>query len=340
MNGPPQENGAKLYREDPRYLRRNSALRDSVLSILIPPSPPTLVKRVEDRDGARSWQHRVVKFLLQEWFQWALVALLIVDVLCVASELFLEARYPSCYRAREVVEPCMYNMNGTAVTVDHRRGGGSEQHHSDLLSFPPVCKHHPGYLDTSHTALRWTSISILLAFVLELLLMLAALRGLFFTSVVYVCDVVVVTTSLALDFLLFSKKHELHSEEATQLANLIIISRLWRFVRIGHGIFTATFETVEISEEEERHKLLDQIESLMHENSALRRRVRELDPRHAHGHGHGNVQAAQPTPAGGQNSTVVHQPMVLHEQSAPRIMDPVVVGSSPQWQNQLLFSHA
>jgi hypothetical protein len=62
-----------------QQLQSKRAHRQAILQAITPPLPVSLLKRVEERDGTNSWQHKVLGFLLKEWFQWFLVALLLID---------------------------------------------------------------------------------------------------------------------------------------------------------------------------------------------------------------------------------------------------------------------
>ena len=153
-----------------------------------------------------------------------------------------------------MVEQCSFNPNGTAAAGSHHRAGTAETDAS-VISFDPICKHHAPWLDNTHAALRWLSISILIMFVFELLLLFVVLRSIFFSSIVYVVDIVVVTTSLILDIILFTMASRLHSEEAAQFATLLVAARLWRFIRVGAN-GAACAHTEHEPEERARNRVL------------------------------------------------------------------------------------
>ena len=71
---------------------------------------------------------------------------------------------------------------------------------------------------------------------------------------VYVIDLLVVTCSLVLELLF-----RLASNEVMEvLPGILILFRLWRFVRIGHGLVASTYEI----EEHKTHLALGHIELL------------------------------------------------------------------------------
>eukprot|EP00897_Mesotaenium_endlicherianum_P004774 jgi/Mesen1/4324/ME000022S03608 len=96
----------------------------------------------------------------------------------------------------------------------------------------------------------YISITILLIFLVNVILLLLAWGWTFFLHFGYVLDFVVVVVAIALEFCA--------DEEA---AGIIAIATLWRIVRVMHGIFEVTDEKfeAELKEVEER---VDRLEEL------------------------------------------------------------------------------
>jgi hypothetical protein len=108
------------------------------------------------------------------------------------------------------------------------------------------------------TALYWTSIGILCIFLIELFLLIACLEYRFFTHFWYDVDLVVVLTALVME-LLYKHTVALYIE-------FIVILRLWRVLRIFHGMYATHQKTLE----QEREKYEAIIERLENQLAALR----------------------------------------------------------------------
>ena len=105
---------------------------------------------------------------------------------------------------------------------------------------PAGCdEHRHAAVHTLHTVLFSLTIAILGVFLIELSLLILCLKPrVFFRKPFYVLDFVVVTMSLGLELGFYLSSNETVAE----LAGLLIFARLWRFVRIGHGIIEVTNE--------------------------------------------------------------------------------------------------
>jgi hypothetical protein len=92
----------------------------------------------------------------------------------------------------------------------------------------------------AHEALYWTTVFILVTFEVELLLLIYLLGPVKFVhQFMYILDFIVVTISLVLELLL----HNIGYESAAEvLPSLLILIRMWRFVRIGHGLVASAHE--------------------------------------------------------------------------------------------------
>jgi hypothetical protein len=106
---------------------------------------------------------------------------------------------------------------------------------------------------TAETCFFHASLGILALMLAELLLLLVALGPCtFFCNLFYLLDMVVVLGSLALELRL---RGDHNLESASQV---IIFTRVWRLVRIGHGLHT----TGAHSSEREVHELERVVERL------------------------------------------------------------------------------
>ena len=200
--------------------------------------------KVLKRRGINSWQARLVRFIQSHSVQKALLVLLLLDVLCVFIELFIDAEYPSCsFVVRDGVSCCPSNQ-----TDDHHGGRvleSSSGHHgscpSSLVQMGAAgCDEHKWHgAHSLHKALGAISLIILIGFAVELFGLLAAMGKHFFRNPLYTLDFFVVGIAIVVDVIILSKD----SAPEAGLVELIIIARVWRFVRIIHGIYATTHET-------------------------------------------------------------------------------------------------
>ncbi|KAI3435829.1 hypothetical protein D9Q98_001887 [Chlorella vulgaris] len=109
-------------------------------------------------------------------------------------------------------------------------------------------EHEPHAVHTAEEALRWTSVGILCLFTAELAVRLAVFGHTYFThSRWHLFDAVVVISSLVLELSL----HNL----AQEVASLLVFFRLWRVLRVMHGVA----EAIELNHESElshHHRLV------------------------------------------------------------------------------------
>merc|ERR1712048_672268 len=101
-------------------------------------------------------------------------------------------------------------------------------------------------LHTTHSILFSLSVAILVIFEVELLTLVVVLKFHFFKGLLHVLDLVVVTASLVIE--LVTHKTDL---------SMIILFRLWRFVRVGHGLYMVSED---LHEEE-----IKRVEKCVHE---------------------------------------------------------------------------
>ena len=112
------------------------------------------------------------------------------------------------------------------VVTDYQAGCDPHKYHS---------------VHVAHDVLFWITIVILATFEIELLFLIYLLREKFFHHLIYIVDLIIVTSSLVLELVF-----RLHSKGSLHvIARFLIMFRLWRFVRIGHGLVASTYEIQE-----------------------------------------------------------------------------------------------
>mmetsp|Transcript_15247 Transcript_15247/g.17528 ORF Transcript_15247/g.17528 Transcript_15247/m.17528 type:complete len:279 (+) Transcript_15247:144-980(+) len=229
------------------------------------------IEIISTRHGEQSWQAKYLNFVYSPKIQHTLMALLLIDVLILFIEMFLDVEYPHCRFVIRDATSCgkdvdlheggvageRYSMERFLSEDEHGDGGGG--HHvceSPLVEtgVEPGCDEHqhPG-LHTTHAILFCITIVILVTFFIEVMTMLLALGSkLFFSHPLYVLDLVVITLALVLELTF----HNLDQDDLGQLLGLLIIGRLWRLVRIGHGLVSTTYEVGHEVAEELEEKIL------------------------------------------------------------------------------------
>lgn len=181
----------------------------------------------------------------------------------------IDAFVPSCkFVIRDAISCCpsKYDDKYEASYEDAKNethrflgGGGGEEICTYPLTeteYPAGCdynKHHGVHV--AHVALFWTTVAILSIFEVELLFLIYLIGPKsFFGHLTYVIDFVVVSLSLSLEL-----AFRYASDDAIgALPGLLIFFRLWRFVRIGHGLVQSTYE----SQERKIHLAVEYIDEL------------------------------------------------------------------------------
>lgn len=112
-----------------------------------------------------------------------------------------------------------------------------------LFSFYPVEEERPPAVQDAEDVLAWISVSILSIFTLEQFAKLIVFGIRYFMRFWHAFDAIIIVTSLILESLLRGP--------ARDTVALLVVFRLWRIVRVMHGI--TEVETVEHEEELKRH---------------------------------------------------------------------------------------
>eukprot|EP00747_Dinoflagellata_sp_TGD_P163267 gnl/TRDRNA2_/TRDRNA2_181759_c0_seq1.p1 gnl/TRDRNA2_/TRDRNA2_181759_c0~~gnl/TRDRNA2_/TRDRNA2_181759_c0_seq1.p1 ORF type:complete len:319 (-),score=56.94 gnl/TRDRNA2_/TRDRNA2_181759_c0_seq1:267-1223(-) len=167
---------------------------------------------------------------------------------------------------------------------DHGHGDGGEAEEGTIEGHPLgppgalVCEDRYGHEahHIVHHCHIW-SIAILCIFVVELSIKLAANPPEFCGNPFHVLDFVIVVLSLVVDTFVMWYIHE-HAEQMRDktadvetIMVLLICCRIWRVVRIVHGIFEITHSHHEHTEELKRH-----VEELEEKNKDLERQITGL----------------------------------------------------------------
>ena len=235
--------------------------------------------------GYDHWKVKVMHFLHSDKIQLVLMLLLLADVVILFIELYLQATYPNCHIVKRdaisccPIEGAAADWNATAASHteadEHFRrflageeedgghgGGGGDEHHNlcdypgeESFTFDATCDPHKWQsIHTLEKVLFGFTVTILSIFLLELTSIAIILQKAFFRQLFYVLDLFIVLTSLILELTF----HFLHEDLLTSLAGLLIFFRIWRFIRIGHGLIEVTAEYAH----HDKEILVDYAESL------------------------------------------------------------------------------
>lgn len=216
-----------------------------------------------------SWQVKALHFINSHAAQTFFVCLLVLDVLILFAELELDANFPHCrFISRDGVSCCPGESDahgdghGGRVLQRLLSDAHSDGHHS-VCAYPLVdtqyavgCNTHQHHaVHVAHEVLFWTTVAILVTFEMELLSLIYLLGPRqFLATFMYVLDLFIVTVSLALELAFHFSR-----EELAEMAGILILFRLWRFVRIGHGLVASTYEVQE-HRAHEAHGKMEELE--------------------------------------------------------------------------------
>jgi len=217
--------------------------------------------------GRDSWRYRVLRVIHSPAVQMGLLGMLLLDVLILFAEISLLAAYPNCtVIERDAISCCPATTNTSSIAEGEQGNQDGFRRllhrflatdHSDkveddhgicehgLEAMPPEtvpagCDPHKWQnVHNAEYAMFILTMTILAAMFLELNLAMIALKPqIFFRQIFYALDYVVISVSLALE----ATFHALGDDFFQSLAGLLVFFRLWRFVRIAHGIVELTAE--------------------------------------------------------------------------------------------------
>jgi hypothetical protein len=208
------------------------------------PEPSVIVEQdiLKQRYGKKNWRVKLHGFLHSHVVIIGLAALLLLDIVFIVITLSLDASYPACH---VILKQCACDDDGGKLS--------------------PTCISAPTGIRNFQLALSILSLIILVIFLIELFFMFAAVgTKLFCTSPFLVLDTLIILISMGLEGYIIWKEtsersnlDEEHSNESVAAASAIVIvfSRSWRLLRIGHGAFKEAHDFYE----DEIERLKDQI---------------------------------------------------------------------------------
>lgn len=199
------------------------------------PGNAQVQEHVEYWHGEGSWKTSTLRLLHRKPVQYTMLALLLLDILFIFTELFLMSTFPACYL---VVRDCL------ACCPDDGRflaGGGEEICEAGYATGDglPECDEHKWHsVHLAEEVIFYGTVFILSLFMAENLLeMICMGAGPYFRHFFLALDFVVVLVSLALELWF-----HFHNEKLQEIVAMLVLMRVWRFVRIGHGLVEVTSE--------------------------------------------------------------------------------------------------
>jgi len=215
------------------------------------PSRGSVHEVTVDKRGTDALRTRTLEFLHQKWVQIVFMSLLILDILIIFVEMFLMIEFPTCRLVRRDCIACCGAEEGYE-DEEHRwlrwlasaDAGHGDDHHSICPSAyapsgVPECDSHK--YETVHyveNILFYITVLILAVFLVENIVeMLALGPKVFFKQIFLAADFFVVLISLVLEVVF-----KLMKSQFAELVGILVIFRVWRFIRIGHGIIEVTSE--------------------------------------------------------------------------------------------------
>mmetsp|Transcript_12233 Transcript_12233/g.33935 ORF Transcript_12233/g.33935 Transcript_12233/m.33935 type:complete len:356 (+) Transcript_12233:241-1308(+) len=207
-------------------------------------------RQVQEAQGVDSLEARVLRVIHHKRTQIGLASLLVLDIIILFTELALLTLYPACQLIRrDGISCCPAQDDAHEHFLRSLAASSGDDSHDDhhyceqegtvaLFDYEAGCDEHKWH--TVHRAEEFMyglTMTILFVFWIELLILIWALKPkVFFRQFFFVSDLVIVTVSIALE-LTFKFMDD---DTLTAMVGLLILGRVWRFVRIGHGIVEVT----------------------------------------------------------------------------------------------------
>ena len=184
--------------------------------------------------GPHSLPVEIVHFLHGMRVQILMIMLLCIDVVLIIVELSLDMQFPPCHILTRDTFSCCQRNASLPREEDVYPYYCTAQHMVPQRRHPVGCDYyaHPA-VNVAHTVLFATTISILAIFLLELLTLLVIEGTIFLRNPLYVMDLLVVGLAMSLEIYLKT----IDADGLAALSNLLVLSRTWRFVRVGHAIY-------------------------------------------------------------------------------------------------------
>ena len=245
------------------------------------PSNMGTTEHVLQTHGKTSWRMQVLHVIHSKRVEYTLAALLFLDILLLFAELLLLSYFPHCTLViRDAISCCSGGSNTTLDALENEGGSSngtshdvarqfffrvlesavnnstsseghasSEEHHEEICEYPSVIEdvsypagcdeHRYSGVHVTEEVLFYMTIVILAIFMIELnCAMIALTPSIFFRQFFFALDYFIITVSLVLEITF----HVLSDELYQSLSGLLVIFRIWRFIRIGHGIVELTNE--------------------------------------------------------------------------------------------------
>lgn len=196
------------------------------------------IMRIRETHGTDSWQARLLYFLHSNKVKYLLVGLLVIDILILFVELAVAAFFPTCELVKKAAISCGPFSKSTGVLLSAAEIKYTCERGVPNLEYPATCDpdKHPG-VDVVENVLFGMTVFILSVFFVELTMVALVLGPFaFFKDWLHAIDYVVVSISLALEIAF----HVDSNSVLQAITGLLVFGRLWRFIRIGHGVYEAS----------------------------------------------------------------------------------------------------
>jgi hypothetical protein len=197
--------------------------------------------------------------------------LLLLDILVLFGELLVLSYFPHCSVIVRDAVSCCYDYNNSNHTNDNNNNNETilqreenPNHEAELCIYPSVpnstysagCdeeRYHGVHL--TELTFFYMTITILSIFMVELTISMIALTpAIFFRQFFFALDFIIISVSLILEITF----HVLGDDLYQSLSGLLVVIRIWRFIRIGHGIVELTNEAAH----KEDHHLMEYTKEL------------------------------------------------------------------------------
>ena len=227
-----------------------------------------LLKR---RRGKQNWRVPILKALHSHKAQVALASLLMIDILVVFAELFIEGEFPECEIIRRHAISCCNVTQGETATPHSRllaQASNSDQCQVGLVpdDYAVACSYgNYQALHTAHDALYAVTMSILAVFLVELSFLLVLLDKQFFQNLLNVADFIVVVASMSLESIF-------RNSSIGSAAGGIVTLRLLRFLRVIHGLGTLVDDMNTDAEHQDGEEL--SVDQLLEQKAKIERMIR------------------------------------------------------------------
>jgi len=202
---------------------------------------------VEETHIHDSYRQRIFDMVFSRYCEIFMSGLIILDVLLAFTELFIAAEYPACDTVEKyAISCCPAESSNFIGQIEFQRilslssGNNDENLCEQGLEnshYAAACDEndYPDGVNITEIILFSVSMLVLAIFIIEILLVMVALGvRQFFGNAFFVLDFCVIMFCV-LEVVIFS----LDDNVKESLSGVLMLFRLWRFVRIGFGIVKA-----------------------------------------------------------------------------------------------------